>query len=40
VEEVFRTLGLERHLTTNRRNGFFAMVSRLRSLTEELGAAA
>jgi cysteine desulfuration protein SufE len=40
VEEVFRTLGLERHLTINRRNGFFSMVSRLRALTEELGAAA
>ncbi len=38
VEEVFRTLGLERHLTINRRNGFFAMVSRLRSLTEEVAA--
>jgi len=40
VEEVFRTLGLERHLTINRRNGFFAMVSRLHSLTETLGAGA
>jgi cysteine desulfuration protein SufE len=30
VEGVFRSMGLERHLTINRRNGFFSMVSKLR----------
>jgi cysteine desulfuration protein SufE len=40
VEGVFRSLGLERHLTINRRNGFFAMVSRLRDLAGEMGAVA
>lgn len=30
VEQVFQALGLERHLSTNRRNGFFAMVQKLR----------
>jgi cysteine desulfuration protein SufE len=34
VDDVFSALGLERHLTTNRRNGFFAMVSRLRDLAQ------
>ena len=31
VEDVFRQLGLEQHLTINRRNGFFSMVSKLRT---------
>ena len=30
VEGVFGQIGLERHLSMNRRNGFYAMVSRLR----------
>jgi cysteine desulfuration protein SufE len=30
VEGVFRSMGLERHLTINRRNGFYSMVSKLR----------
>jgi cysteine desulfuration protein SufE len=31
VEGVFAKLGLERHLSINRRNGFFSMVEKLRS---------
>ena len=31
VEAFFRRLGLERHLSMNRRNGFFAMVSKLKT---------
>jgi len=30
VEKVFKTLGLDQHLSPNRRNGFFSMVERLR----------
>lgn len=32
--ETFRELGLENHLTPNRRNGFFAMTERLRELAQ------
>lgn len=32
VKAVFRQLGLDQHLSPNRRNGFFAMVERLRAL--------
>jgi len=32
VEDVFRRLGLDEHLSPNRRNGFFSMVERLRGL--------
>ena len=31
IDSVFRDIGLERHLSMNRRNGFTAMVARLRS---------
>lgn len=31
IEEAFHTIGLSQHLTPNRRNGFFAMVERVRS---------
>lgn len=31
VEQVFAELGLERHLSMNRRNGFFSMVEKLRN---------
>jgi cysteine desulfuration protein SufE len=34
VEAVFRSMGLERHLTINRRNGFFSMVSKLREFAD------
>lgn len=41
VEGVFAELGLERHLSTNRRNGFYAMVGKLRefarSASEQAG---
>jgi cysteine desulfuration protein SufE len=30
LDEVFQQLGLERHLSMNRRNGFFSMVKKLR----------
>lgn len=30
VEAIFGQMGLERHLSMNRRNGFFAMVSKLK----------
>lgn len=33
VEAAFARLGLERHLSINRRNGFYSMVERLRSWT-------
>ncbi|MCB9673303.1 MAG: SufE family protein [Alphaproteobacteria bacterium] len=31
VDGIFQRIGLERHLSVNRRNGFYAMVGRLRS---------
>ncbi len=31
MEEIFKKLGLENHLSPTRRNGFFSMVSRIRS---------
>lgn len=31
IEEKFRQLGLDQHLSPNRRNGFFAMVERVKS---------
>ncbi len=34
VDAVFGEIGLERHLSVNRRNGFYAMVGRLRSYAE------
>ncbi|MBI2234141.1 MAG: SufE family protein [Micavibrio aeruginosavorus] len=30
IDRAFRDLGLDRHLSPNRRNGFFAMVERIR----------
>jgi cysteine desulfuration protein SufE len=30
MEEIFKTLGLSEHLCPNRRNGFFAMVERIK----------
>lgn len=33
VEEIFKKLGLDQHLSPNRRNGFFSMVERVRSFT-------
>ena len=32
IEAVFKEIGLDQHLSPNRRNGFFAMVERVRAL--------
>ncbi len=40
VESVFERLGLESHITMNRRNGFYAMVERIRALAKNTAAAA
>ncbi len=39
IREVFRQLGLERNLSPNRRDGFFAMVDRIHELAAEAQAA-
>jgi cysteine desulfuration protein SufE len=33
VEGIFKKMGLDQHLSPNRRNGFFSMVERIRSFT-------
>ena len=33
IDQVFGKLGLDQHLSPNRRNGFYAMVERIRSFT-------
>jgi len=33
IEEAFKDIGLDQHLSPNRRNGFFAMVERVRALS-------
>ncbi|MCB1682741.1 MAG: SufE family protein [Alphaproteobacteria bacterium] len=33
VVKIFRDIGLEQHLSPNRRNGFYAMLERIRSIT-------
>lgn len=35
IDEIFGKLGLNQHLSPNRRNGFYAMVERIRSFTAE-----
>jgi len=40
VKSVFERLGLENHITMNRRNGFYSMVERIRRLAETAEAAA
>jgi cysteine desulfuration protein SufE len=40
VKAVFERLGLENHITMNRRNGFYAMVERIRALAENAAAVA
>jgi cysteine desulfuration protein SufE len=40
VRSVFERLGLESHITMNRRNGFYSMVERIRALAENAAAAA
>ncbi len=32
IDDVFRQIGLQEHLTVNRRNGFYAMVGRVRHM--------
>lgn len=32
IEGIFKQLGLEQHLSPNRRNGFFSMVGRIKAL--------
>ena len=34
INDVFGQLGLEAHLSPNRRNGFYAMVERVKALAE------
>ena len=36
IEKYFESLGLAEHLTPNRRNGFFAMVEKIKSLTAKV----
>ena len=33
IDKAFEDLGLDRHLSPNRRNGFFAMVGRIKDMT-------
>ena len=35
IEGIFKQLGLEKHLSFNRRNGFFSMVERVKSLAKQ-----
>ncbi|MFT5388254.1 MAG: cysteine desulfuration protein SufE [Lysobacterales bacterium] len=37
IKEIFSKLGLDSHLSPNRRNGFFSMVERLQSLANVSG---
>ena len=34
IESIFREIGLDEHLSPNRRNGFVAMVSRIRNMAQ------
>jgi cysteine desulfuration protein SufE len=36
AEDAFRTLGLEQHLSPNRRNGFVAMVGRIKAAAQAM----
>jgi len=38
VQSVFERLGLENHITMNRRNGFYAMVERINALARQEAA--
>ena len=40
AKTVFERLGLENHITMNRRNGFYSMVERIRLIAENAAAAA
>lgn len=37
IAQTFKDLGLESHITVNRRNGFYSMVERIRTLSTEAG---
>jgi len=39
IESAFTRLGLENHITMNRRNGFYAMVERIRAMAKNHAAA-
>ena len=34
IEHVFKSIGLDQHLSPNRRNGFYSMVGRIRGVAE------
>lgn len=36
IEQSFKEIGLDQHLSPNRRNGFFAMVERVRALSADI----
>ena len=38
IDDVFKRLNLEQHISPNRRNGFFAMVERMRRYAQEEAA--
>ena len=38
IADVFERLGLEQHLSVNRRNGFYAMVERIKGIAREAAA--
>lgn len=40
IAAAFTRLGLENHITMNRRNGFYAMVERIKALAAQLATAA
>ena len=34
IDDIFRQLGLDQHLSPNRRNGFFSMVGRIKAIAQ------
>lgn len=38
IESIFARLGLENHITMNRRNGFYSMVERIKAFAREAAA--
>lgn len=40
IEKIFRDIGLDQHLSPNRRSGFYAMVERIRALAAQEAASA
>lgn len=35
IDDLFKSLGLDQHLSANRRNGFFSMVERIKNFTDQ-----